>query len=260
MRRLKFRSCLLAALVLVISLGIFYFGFGSNICHPSEGHAAEELQKETGTPQIQPPAARLDQGTVSNRERIRLQQEVRARPYLCERQGDERCMASLAGASSVAEALWLIENGYPTPDQLRDVDAQLIPIAELERNAASGDLIALGLLGRACNNSGQPARASTVLSKAIANGSVYGVYELSRTYASKDYPETDIHASAAHMRAAYLLGDVKAARYLYESYPSFGTTEFAMADEWGSRLYAGLIELRARNGVTQVSGRPMQKE
>lgn len=169
-------------------------------------------------------------------------------------------MASLTGASSVAEAMWLIENGYPEPDKLRELDAQLIPIAQLERNARSGDLIALGMLGRAYNNTGQPERARGVLSEAIGKGSVYAVYELTRTYTSKEYPYANIHTSAAHMRAAYLLGDVKAARYFYETYPSFGSTEFTMADQYGASIYAGLLKMRAENGVNRISSRPMPKD
>jgi hypothetical protein len=184
-------------------------------------------------------------------------QNEKLKSYLCDNRVDPSCASSLVGAASIPEAAWLLKNGYPSAQQLKDVDYQSANLAELERQAKEGNLVAKGLLGRAYTNSGKPQEASAVLTEAITKGSVFAVYELSRVYASDDFQSHDINESAAYVRATYLLGDSRIAKNFYQSYPRFTGVEFAMADRRGSEIYQGLLKLRIKNGIRTMSPRPI---
>jgi TPR repeat protein len=150
---------------------------------------------------------------------------------------------------SIDEAAWLYLNGYPTLEDVEGVDSRSVDLNALAASAAKGDLVAMGLYGRALNSDGKFEEADRVLSLAVAKGSVFAVYELARLYGAADYQFRDVHESAAHVRAAYLLGDKYAGQRLYIAYPRFGALEFAVADQRGYEIYQGLLKLRRENGV-----------
>lgn len=226
----------------------------SNMADDSSSNSGSVPASVAGSLSSSPVSPPLREGTVRVRSsRPPAPEEV---PYLCDDKVPGNCGSALLGAQSRAEARWLIDNGYPTPDQVRDVDIQASNLVELQDKADKGSIAHKGLLGRAYINAGRTQEAFNVLSEAIAGGSVYAVYEMSRLYSSKDFRSSDVHESAAYVRAAYLLGDSRASEYFYLAYPNFGTREFALADRRGQQIYQGLLKVRVGKGINKVTMRP----
>lgn len=148
----------------------------------------------------------------------------------------EKCPAALV-AKSPAEALWLANAGYPTPEQVKL--AQKLPITELEKESKNSPAMR-ALYGERLLKEGRQVEASDEIRKSIELGSVYGLYELSDVYGTKGLLQDDIMSLAA-LRVAYLMGDGKAAEALYEKTGNMSAIEMKMIDEQAMLLYRRVL-------------------
>lgn len=251
MRRLTRPAIVLA---IVAAGGLFWAGGGGMRRHKDDASTNATPTQVVANAKLAAQDAARGVVTVSGDARASQDAAVR---YKCpDNTPPAVCGANPLYGLSPAESQWLAKNGYPTAEEVEAVDTQHANLTDLKLKAEAGDLVARGLYARALVNSGRFDDASNMLARAISEGSLFAVYELSRVYGAKDFPNRDIHESAGYLRAAYLLGDQKASQRFYNAYPTFGTADFAMADQRGQELMRAILELRRRAGTGPVQARP----
>jgi len=153
----------------------------------------------------------------------------------------EKCPSALI-AKSPAEALWLANAGYPTPEQVKL--AQNLPLTELEKESKNSPAMRT-LYGERLLKEGKQVEASDEIRKSIALGSIYGLYKLSDVYGTKGLLQDDMMSLAA-LRVAYLMGDGNAAGALYEKTGNMSAIEMKMVDEQAMVLYRRVLIDRYR--------------
>ena len=154
---------------------------------------------------------------------------------------DEKCPTTLI-AKSPAEAQWLANAGYPTPEQVKL--AQSLPTTELEKESKNSPAMR-ALYGERLLKEGRQVEASDEIRKSIALGSIYGLYKLSDVYSTKGLLQDDMMSLAA-LRVAYLMGDGTAAGALYEKTGNMSAIEMKMVDEQAMVLYRRILIDRYR--------------
>lgn len=166
--------------------------------------------------------------------------------YLCE---SERCEEnSFLNANSKDEALWLLNHGYPTRDEMTRLKG--LPFEELKREADGGSLPAIVLYGeRYAINSGDALGGASIIRQAIDKGSLYGYYGLASIY-SADIVDKNMIDAAAYLRLAYIHGDYKAADELAIHFSEWGAADFMLIDRRAYNLYIN-------EGSRQAFPRPM---
>lgn len=112
----------------------------------------------------------------------------------------------ILGATSIEEAEWLNENGYPS---MRELDRlQALSDEELSYFANTNNLRHMVVYGERLAMRGDEDGIS-ILDSAVAGGSIYAQYALSRVY-SESLKFRDPVLASAHLRLAYISGDYKA--------------------------------------------------
>lgn len=161
-----------------------------------------------------------------------------ASDYIC---NDPRgaCANPLIDAKDEKEAVWLMDNGYPSKREYADFSQ--MPIQQLKRVAEAGSKPAAAIYGRRVALDGNVQEGLDVLLRTAQSGSIYAYYEMSDVY-QKSPAVLNIVDSAAYLRVAYLLGDSEAAS-LYGS-RSLSAVESSVADERAMELYRSMAGQR----------------
>lgn len=152
-----------------------------------------------------------------------------------------RCEHAALRAENEEEARWLAGRGYPSADQLAQLES--LSIAELMQNASAGDLVAAAVAGEQLIALGRTQEGLIVLHQAATNGSVYADYVAAHAYLNDERLKDRIEG-AAYLRRAFLQGDWKATAELYNSLPDISALEMAMADRRAVKLYQGMVSRR----------------
>lgn len=151
-------------------------------------------------------------------------------------------------AKSVEEAAWMQSRGFPTPEQLQHMDS--LDRGTLRALADQGNLPSMGLYGKLLVQDGDLEEGLGYLNRAAQSGSIYALYALSEV---KLYPEADVgmnqYVAAAQIRVAYLLGDNRAASYLYRTIPDLDIDKLDIIDQNASAYF-----FRLRQKQAQVTG------
>ena len=124
-------------------------------------------------------------------------------------------------------------------------------MSELLIAADKGDLPAQAVLGRKLFENGDKVQGRERLYKAAASGSVFADYQLAQAEKA-----SNAYEGAAYLRRAYLQGDSKAAREMYENFPKFNAMEWAEVDNRAMKLYAALLAQRVNKGQMKYGPRP----
>lgn len=212
---------------------------GPGVGRPHPAHAAEPAPARTAVPN----SSAMARAARSSRTAVPT-----AADYPCAALKPV-CDHDPLVAGSEAEAGWLRTFGYPTPGQVREM--QGLGLAELQRRADAGDRVAEVFLGNALLAAGEGRRGQGRLFNSLVEGSTYAAYATADAYGPDARRPSRIER-AAHLRLAYLLGAGKVLCALARATEDFDTVERVRADERAMRLYANLLEERAR------SGRPMR--
>lgn len=153
------------------------------------------------------------------------------------------CGYTALSAESEQEARWLAGRGYPSADQLANLEGASID--ELKSKAASGDLVAAAVFGRRLIEMGQTMEGLVALDQAAINGSVYADYVFAEAYLN-DTKLRDRTEGAAYLRRAFLQGDWKATAELYQALPDITPLELLAADRRAVRLYQATVSHREK--------------
>lgn len=132
-------------------------------------------------------------------------------------------------ASSEKEALWLVEHGYPTLDQIRDLNSK--STAEYEADyKRTGSKVAQTLWAFSLSTNDQVEKATAVLGQGLQQGNIFAYYVLSDIYMRQ--PDlANLTTSAGYMRGAYLAGDAKAGTIYAQKFGHLSPPEHANADK-----------------------------
>lgn len=149
------------------------------------------------------------------------------------------CDASPFIATSEQEAIWLSENGYPSPRQIEE--ARLLSTSALKANALKGEPSDLALYAERLGQEGQWGESLGVLGAAVKKGSIYALYGLATVYAESPQHQ-DALKSKALLRAANLSGDSKAV-YVYGSWlPKYNSLpEQVIVDREAANIHRNLM-------------------
>ncbi len=164
------------------------------------------------------------------------------------------CEGNVFGAASEAEAAWLAQNGYPSPQD----DARYAGMSTdaLEAAARGGDVLACTYLGQRLVESGNAMDGLGWLYRASLNGSVHASYAFAEAFAT-DRSIMSITESTAYYKLAFLQGDRKAIDALVTQFPQLTTTELVQADKRAMTLYNGLLSAKVRERKTiRIAPRP----
>lgn len=218
-RKLALPSSLLALLI------------ASTACHRQEGAVAAGTDNSSATAEISeskasPSSTGVAAGDTSNRP------GPSTLAYLCE--AGPACESDVLGASTADEAKWLMQNGYPSPEQLERFEA--MSNDQLKKEADSGSLAAMVNYGERLVSNGDSKGGLVYIFDATQRGSIYGYYAMSGVY--QHTPGlTSIVESGAYLRVAYILGDSKASEELQRRFPGLQQVEQAAIDRRASSLY-----------------------
>lgn len=149
------------------------------------------------------------------------------------------CDASPFIATSEQEAIWLSENGYPSPRQVEE--ARVLSTSTLKANALKGAPSDLALYAERLGQEGQWGESLGVLGAAVKKGSIYALYGLATVYAESPQHQ-DALKSKAYLRAANLSGDSKAV-YVYGSWlPKYNSLpEQVIVDREAANIHRNLM-------------------
>lgn len=151
-----------------------------------------------------------------------------AKRYQCPG-ADMDCANSPNVAASAEEARWLLDHGYPTLEQIRDLKSRSTADYEAEYRR-TGSKVAQTLWAFSLSTNDEVRKAITVLGEGVQQGNVFAYYVLSDIYTrSPDF--ANLTTSAAYLRAAYLAGDSKAGTMYAQKYGHLSPPEHANADK-----------------------------
>lgn len=157
-------------------------------------------------------------------------------------------------ARDVAEAAWLRDSGYPTAAQLSAYQSMSLSALEQE---ASQSAAMRALYSERLSEQGRQIDAAEQARRSIAQGSLYGLYELSRIYGKQGLLYDKVSSLAA-LRLAYIMGDEKALDSLYSKADGMSVAEMQLIDTQAMTMYRRILVDRARlvgYGI-RVSPRP----
>lgn len=142
---------------------------------------------------------------------------------------DMDCASNPNVASSEKEALWMVEHGYPTLDQIRDLDSK--STAEYEADyKRTGSKVSQTLWAFSLSTHDQVEKATAVLGQGLQQGNIFAYYVLSDIYMRQ--PDlANLTTSAGYMRGAYLAGDAKAGTIYAQKFGHLSPPEHANADK-----------------------------
>ncbi len=222
----------------VLSTAIVIVLVASTGCYRQEGSSAVEADPGLVTEQSsKAPNDRPSAGLPAADVPVAEQSAVLA--YLCER--GPVCDSDILGAKDPEEARWLLQNGYPSSEQLKRFNA--MSDDQLKREADSGSLAAMVIYGERLVSEGDTDAGLVYVFDATQRGSIYGYYAMSSAY--QNTPGlTSIVESGAYLRVAYILGDSKASQELQRRFPGLQQMEQAAIDRRASSLYQTFAQTR----------------
>ncbi|QKW58552.1 hypothetical protein [Stenotrophomonas sp. NA06056] len=144
------------------------------------------------------------------------------------------CAISPLAARDREEANWLMDNGYPSANELKAFSA--LSRSQLKRQADDGSLSAMVLYGERAASEGDTKEGIDYITDAINRGSIYGYYGMSSVYQNTPGLKNVVD-SGAYLRVAYTLGDSKAANELQLRFPGLTQVEQAAIDARAASLY-----------------------
>lgn len=149
---------------------------------------------------------------------------------------DTECRMDPLSASTVEEARWLSQHGYPTHEQLAEYDG--LTTDALRDKAETGDLVYRSLYGRRLLEEGEYVPGLGVLTDTARSGGLYALYVSSASYSNPGSIQPDMISSLADLRLAYLMGDSQAANALAKlaSERGYGPVELRLADAQAAHL------------------------
>lgn len=182
-------------------------------------------------------ASAKDQGA---RESNKTQNDKKAliKAYSCSGQD----CSSVTTASTAAEAAWLRDAKYPTAAQLSTYRG--MPLASLAQ-AAENDAAMRALYGERLLDMGRQVDAAQQARLSVAQGSHYGLYELSKIYRASGLLQNRT-ASLAALRVAYIMGDRKALDDLYLYAGQISLIDLQIVDEQAMGMYRRILSDRTK--------------
>jgi len=168
--------------------------------------------------------------------------------YLCTSSQTLKCNdANPLIATSLTEAQWLLEHGYPTSHAISAYEN--VPTLSLEKKPEKTPLDRLILAERYAKES----RHDHALEQAfpvVQSGNIYGLYVMHDIMSTPGPGGNKIDAGA-YLKMAYILGDHKAALQFNELYGALSPAEVLRMEERASLL-------TERLGLARRTGRPME--
>jgi hypothetical protein len=159
--------------------------------------------------------------------------------YLCA--DPSSCGGEVLGASSEQEAAWLRANGYPSNEELRNL--QGLSDSQLKAAADTGSVTALVVYGERLALGSDTAGGLDALRNAADRDSIYAYYALSKVYA-KNKALRNLVESGSFLRVAYMLGDNKASTAMQTYIPNLHPVENAAIDRRAASLYQTYAKAR----------------
>jgi len=223
--------------VLALAAGIGYWAL------TQQGEATGTGSTEYGASPIPPksieqPAAQA--GALTQASPAAVAQDL-ARKYQCPG-ADVDCANSPNIASSAEEARWLLDHGYPTLAQIRDLGSKTTSDYESEYRR-TGSKVAQTLWALSLSTNNELTNAVGVLGESIQTGNVFAYYVLSDIYMRAPH-YANLTMSAGYMRAAYLAGDPKAGTLYQQKYSHLSPVEHSQADKDAYQFFKNLGQSR----------------
>lgn len=230
---------IVAIIVLALAAGVGYWALtkqGDNgAAHESDQDAKSEPAQAAEVPEAQ--AAQAAQAGVRPQTGLSVTPEDLARRYQCPG-ADVDCANSPNVASSAAEARWLVDHGYPTLEQIRDLSSKSTADYESEYRR-TGSKVAQTLWALSLSTNDELTNAVGILGESIQTGNVFAYYVLSDIYMRSPH-YANLTTSAGYMRAAYLAGDAKAGTMYQQKYSHLSPVEHSQADKNAYELFKNL--------------------
>lgn len=223
---------LFAAAALMVCAGIYAWRFGE--IHP--GTTVPGALPTAKSPQAKDAVVGSDQREIASGQ---TELGGRLQKYQCV---GKDCSRSPYFAESRKEAAWLLEHGYPAPEELANLRQRSTAQYEAEFARTHGE-VARSLYGLSLAADGQAREALGVLGSGAARGNLYALDAISEIYYRS--PEFgNLVLSAAYLRLAYLAGDRKAGETYARRFEVFTPPEHASADRNAARLHRQLMQDR----------------
>jgi hypothetical protein len=227
----------MAALVVGLSLYFFVGRSGAVLM----AHSADAAVGSAAPPVAMKESSRGVLATVDTRSTAARDQAPppesisQYRRELCDA-ADTECRMDPLSASTVEEARWLSQHGYPTHEQLAEYDG--LTTDALRDKAETGNLVYRSLYGRRLLEEGEYVPGLGVLTDTARSGGLYALYVSSASYSNPGSIQPDVISSLADLRLAYLMGDSRAANALAKlaSERGYGPVELRLADAQAAHL------------------------
>ena len=222
-----------AVLVLALAVGIGYWAL------TQQGEAVGVGSAEQGATSAPPESTDKSvlQAESLPQSSLRVTAQDLARKYECPG-ADIDCANSPNVASSAEEARWLLDHGYPTLAQIRDLSSRTTSDYESEYRR-TGSKVAQTLWALSLSTNDELTNAVGILSESIQGGNVFAYYVLSDVYMRSPH-YANLTTSAGYMRAAYLAGDPKAGTVYQQKYSHLSPVEHSLADKDAYQFFKNL--------------------
>jgi hypothetical protein len=239
MRRLKMQRIAYQSVVVALACG---FTAGCGQMSDSRASQIESNASNATHEESREVTERAPPRTAGGPFEEELGEPFRAPATLCG--SNQECLDSPLVASTPRELAWLRANGYPSLRELRQLRAASSDA--LAADVARGSRTAMVILGARLVGQRRLGDGLELMRHAADAGSIYAYYELSSAQMHSRWLGGLIE-SAAYLRVAYLLGDVKAAGVMHRRFSMLDPMERALVDERAASLYRTYAKSRRPN-------------